>query len=148
MDETRFRATRTAVVPRPCVFERAVLARCADCGVAVRHAFAEREVIACTSPVARANCETLRGLLRERCAFALRLAHPGERLPHATAMKLACGGLQGVANSVQRAPEDVHDVVLAAQERFGSLLDLPWPAIVECVAKWQGRRRHGTGDAR
>jgi hypothetical protein len=148
MDEARFHATRAAVVTRHCIFEKALLARCADCAMAERHALAEREAIACSSPVARANCEVLRELLRERCAFALKLAPSNERLAHAVAMKLACGGLQGVGNCVHRPPDDVHGIVLAAQERYGSLLDLPWPAIVESVARWEGRRRQGKGSAR
>ena len=73
MDESAFRAARGAIDRQPCVFEKALLARCADCGLAARHALAEREAIGCGSPVARANCATLLGLLRERCAFALKI---------------------------------------------------------------------------
>lgn len=148
MDESRFHAARNAVATRPCVFEKALAAQCANCALAVRHALAEREAITCGSPVARTNCETLHALLRERCAFALKLAPSDERLPHAVAMKLACGGLHGIANCVHCTPEDVHSLVQAAQERFGSLLDVPWPAIVLSVAKWEGRRRHGVGSPR
>lgn len=145
MDEAHFRATRRAIATQSCVFEKALLARCAECELAVRHALAEREAIACGSPVARTNCETLHALLRERCAFALKLTPSDERLPHAVTMKLACGGLAGVGECVSRPADNVHRLVQAAQERYGSLGGLPWPAIVRAVAKWQGRRRHGAG---
>lgn len=147
MDESSFHAVRRAVVAQPCVFEKALLARCADCELARRHALAEREAIACSSPVARTNCETLHALLRERCAFALRLPPPGKRLPHAVAMRLACGGLAGVGECVQSSPADIHRLVQAAQECHGRLSDLPWPAIIAAVRGWQGRRAHGTGRA-
>lgn len=148
MDEAHFRAARRTIAAQSCVFEKALLARCADCELAVRRALAEREAITCGSPVARTNCETLHALLRERSAFALKLAPSGERLPHAVSMKLACGGLGGVGECVSRPADNVHRLVQAAQERYGSLCDLPWPAIVQAVAKWEGRRRHGARTTR
>jgi hypothetical protein len=145
MDESRFHAARRAIAGQPCVFEKALLAGCAGCGLAVRHALAEREAIACASPVARTNCETLHALLRERSTFALKLAPSAGQLPHAVTMKLACGGLYGLGKCVSQSPEDVHRLVQAAQERHGSLVDLPWPSIVQAVVEWEGRRRHGAG---
>ena len=145
MDEAQFHATRNAVAACPCVFEKALAARCADCTLAIRHALAEREAIACRSPLAHTNCETLRALLRERSAFTLKLGPSALQLPHSVAMKLACGGLAGIADCLHRAPNDVHALVQTAQERYGSLLDLPWSVVVDAVAKWEGRRRHGAG---
>ena len=145
MDETAYRATRRAVNPLPCVFEKALLARCADCTLAVRHALAEREAVACASPVARTNCTTLLALVAERSAFALRLPRGGEPLPHAVTMKLQCGGLRGLGESLGLAETDVHGLVVAAQGRHGRLADLPWPAIVAAVAGWQVRPRRARG---
>lgn len=139
MDETAFSTVRRAGNPQSCVFEKALLARCAACELAARQALAEREGIACTSPVARTNCGTLLALLRERCAFALKLA-PDAPPPHALAMKLQCGGLEGLGR-VGGGERDVHRQVAAARERHGSLAELPWPAIVASVKAWQGRRR-------
>jgi len=141
MDETAYRAARRAVNPLPCVFEKALLARCADCAVAVRHALAERESVACASPVARTNCATLLALVAERAAFALRLPRGGDPLPHAVTMKLQCGALRGLADSLAGEDPEVHGLVVAAQRRWGSLADLPWPAIVAAVAGWQLRPR-------
>lgn len=145
MDEAHFHATRRAVDALPCAFDKALLAGCAGCALAVRHALAERETLVCSSPVARTNCATLHALLRERSAFALRIAPVGVALTHAVAMRIACGGLRGVADAVDEAPTDVHRLVQAAQQRYGGLSDLPWPVIVATVSAWQGRRRRSGG---
>jgi hypothetical protein len=141
MDEAAFREARGAAIPQPCVFEKALLARCAGCEIAVRHALAERETIACSSPVARTNCATLLAMVRERSAFALKL-QPGAPLPHALAMKLQCGSLRGLQEAVDVEERDVHRLVVAARERHDGLAQLPWPAIVATVLAWQSRRRH------
>lgn len=148
MDEARFQAARGAVDALPCVFEKALLAGCAGCELAIRHSLAERETLECRSPVARTNCATLRALLRERSAFPLRLPPAGTALPHAVTMRIDCGGLRGLGESVPHASADVHRLVRTAQERYGSLVDLPWPAIVAAVTAWQGRRRSRPGTAR
>jgi hypothetical protein len=141
MDESAFRAARGAANPQPCIFERALQAGCAACELAVRHALAEREAVACASPVARTNCATLLALLRERSAFALKLP-PDAAAPHAVTLKVQCGGLAGLRRSVDAGSDDVHRLVAAARERHDSLVDLAWPEIVAAVASWRGRRRH------
>ncbi len=88
-----YRAARVTVTEHACVFEKALLARCADCRLAARHALAEREAIGCRSPAARADCGTLFALLRERSAFALKTNRMAEPLPHAQTMRLQCGGI-------------------------------------------------------
>jgi len=144
MDEAAFRAARGAVGARACVFEKALLAQCAGCGHAARHALAEREAVGCRSAVAHANCATLLGMLRERSVFVLRIGPADGPLPHATTMRLQCGGLAGLAVAVgAEVASDVHGLVAAAQARYGSLSDLPWPALVAAVAGWRGRRRRG-----
>ncbi len=140
MDESAFRAVRAAANPQPCVFEKALLAGCAECELSVRRALAEREALACASPVARSNCATLLALLRERSAFALKLP-PDAVAPHAVTLKLQCGGLAGLRRVVDAGASDVHRLVAAAREHHGSLLDIPWQDVVAAVQAWQGRRR-------
>jgi hypothetical protein len=142
VDEHAYRDARAAAVPAPCVFEKALAAGCASCATSVRRALAEREAIGCASPTARTNCATLAALLRERAAFALRLAAAGP-LPHAAAMRLACGGLAALRQCAAPEETDVHRAVASAQARFGSLADLPWPQVVAGIVAWQGRRRAG-----
>jgi hypothetical protein len=141
MDEAAFALERAATNPAPCVFEKALLSGCAECELAQRHALAEREVVACPSPTARTNCVTLAALLHERATFALRLPRPGEPLPHARAMQLQCGGLQGLRNALTAPEADVHRMIRMAHALSDSLMDLPWAAIVHDIAAWQTRRR-------
>ena len=140
MDEAAYRAARVTVTEHACVFEKALLARCTDCRLAARHALAEREAIGCRSPAARADCGTFFALLRERSAFALKISQRSEPLPHAQTMRLQCGGMDGVAlvmNGKNR--DDVHALVAAARDRYGSLGEMPWPGIVASVVAWRGR---------
>jgi hypothetical protein len=147
MDERAYREAQRALNHTPCVFEKALLARCTVCELAARQALAEREIVGCTSPVAQTNCATFIALLRERAAFALKLPRPGERLAHAVTMKLQCGSVAGLQHALNTTEPDVHRLVLAAQERWGGLMDLPWPTVVQEVVAWQGRRRPAGGKA-
>lgn len=123
-----------------CVFSKALLARSAACELAQRASRGEQDLIACGSPVARINCDTLAALLHERARFALRLPAPGRPLMHVHALRLQCGGLAALTQ-VMGDGGDVHRMVAAARERHGSLAELPWDRIVPAVAGWQPRRR-------
>ncbi|MCW5665940.1 MAG: hypothetical protein KIT35_19085 [Piscinibacter sp.] len=129
--------------PSACVFAKALLARSAQCGLAQRRPVGEADVLVCASPVARINCDTLLALLRERASFALRLPRPPAPLVHARALQLQQGGLAALQRCLEAgAPQaDVHALVALAQERHGSLLELPWQALVEAVVAWPARRR-------
>jgi hypothetical protein len=144
MDEAAFRAARPVVTGDACVFERALLARCAGCSHAVPHSLAERETIGCDSPAARARCDRYLRVLRERAAFALKRTPASVALPHALAVRLACGGLAGLAQALH-APgaNDVHGLLAEAELRYGDFADVPWTTVAAAVAAWHGRRRHG-----
>ncbi len=139
MDDLTHQAAEGAPRSLPCVFEKALAMGCAACTTSVRGAIAEREAIRCTSPSARADCATLAALTRERSAFALRVS-PGAPLPHAIAVRLQCGGLNGLRSCVSPDERDVRRLVAAAQAAHGGLADLPWPDIIVAVMVWQGRR--------
>lgn len=144
MDETSFQTARKQLNPLPCVFEKALLCQAAVCEVAQRLALAEREMVACREPLARAACGNLLQLLRANSAFALKLKDTQRILPHAMTMKIQCGGLAGLKALVDpdaHAP-DVLKLVRLAQAEFGALEDLPFSRIVQGVAHWQIRKRH------
>lgn len=144
MDDNALPAAAGTIAGPACAFARALLARQADCGLAERHALGEREAIGCRSPVARTNCATLLGMLRERAAFTLKQGHGDAPLAHALALRLQCGGLAGLAQAAgAEAGHDVHALVAAVHARYGDFAELPWPAVVAAVAAWQGRARHG-----
>lgn len=145
VDEAAFHASRARLTPTPCAFAKAILAGCASCSLAQRLGLAEREVVACTMQVAHINCSTLKDLFYERATFVLRLPRPAVEIPHQSAMKLACGGLQGLQAALAAPEADVHVLVQLAHSRHESLLDLPWQTIVGHIAAWQIRRRASVG---
>ncbi len=149
MDEIAFRNVRGEINRLPCVFERALLARHAVCDLAVSHQIAERESIACTQAAAHAACTQMSDLLREKSGFALGLIATQRILPHAMAMKIQCGGLDGLKallDSAATAP-NVRRLVSLAAERYGELDELPFSEVVQGVAAWKARRRHA-GDTK
>lgn len=143
MDENSFHATRQQINPLPCVFEKALLCQAAACVMSRRISLAEREVVACGDPLARAACNQLLTLLRGNSAFALKLKDTQRILPHAMTMKIQCGGLVGLRDLLDpeaHAP-DVFKLVRLAQAEYGALDDLPFSRIVQGVAHWQIRKR-------
>lgn len=143
MDEIAFRNIRGEINQLPCVFERALLARHAVCGLAETHQLAERECIACTLPAAQEACTRLAQLLREKSSFALHLVAPQRILPHAMVMKIQCGGLDGLRDLLDAAAlvPNVRRLVCLAEERYGDLGELPFSEVVQGVAAWKARRR-------
>jgi hypothetical protein len=123
-----------------CVFAKALQARVATCGNALRRQRGEREVIDCAAPVAHTNCMTFAALLHERARFALRLPGTGQPMMHAQALRLYCGGVVALQRCLDAARPDVHAMVGTARERFGGLSGLPWPQLVRELAAWRGRR--------
>ena len=144
VDEIAFRHTREAINRLPCVFERALLARHAVCELALGHQIAERESIACTQAAAHRACTQMSELLREKSSFALHLAANRRILPRAMAMKIQCGGLDGLKAllDADALVPNVRRLVRLAGERYGELDALPFSEIVQGVAAWKARRRH------
>lgn len=150
MDESAYRQARDAMAPRPCAFEKAMLAGACACPLAARRNIAEREAVTCAAAGAREQCAQLCALLRQNSAFALKLTQTDAPLPHAKEMKLQCGGLQGVQRALAPEPGEavppsaanVRGLVQAALEQFGGLHNLPYSTIVQSVVAYQIRRRH------
>lgn len=124
-----------------CIFGRALLARGAACTLAARRHVGERDLLECSSPPARINCGLLVALMHERARFALHLPRPGDPLRHAQALQLQCGGLAGLRAALGATDTDVHGLVTLAQQRHGSLADLPWEPLVAVMRAWAPHRR-------
>jgi len=144
MEEDSFHAARRQINPLPCVFEKALLCQAAACEAARHLALAERAMVACSEPLARAACGNLLQLLRANSAFALKVKNTQGILPHAMTMKIQCGGLTGLKDLLDPAAHapDVLRLVRLAQAEFGALESLPFSRIVQGVAHWQIRKRH------
>lgn len=148
MDETAYRSARGEINREPCVFEKALLCRCAVCELEVRHALAERETVECSNHEAHGHCTRLLALLREKSAFALKLSDPHTLLTHAALMRIQCGGLTGLKETLDsEAPApSVRRLVMLARQQAGGLEEQPWSRIVQGVAAWQIRKRHHPKD--
>ena len=72
----------------------------------------------------------------------LRLPSAGGPFTHLQALRLQCGALAALRESLAAAPDDVHRIVDLAQQRHGTLAELPWHEIVPALAAWQPARRH------
>lgn len=129
-------------IAQGCAFSKALMAGAGRCELSQRSCAGDHEGLACTSPVARMNCATFTALLHERARFALRLPPPGRPLMHVHALRLQCGGVAGLQQVLAASDGDVHRLVAGAQERHGTLSELPWEPLVAAVAAWQPRRRH------
>lgn len=145
VDERAFRQMLHSADPHSCPFGKAILALCCACSLSRKRAIAERETVICTRATAREQCCELYALLRRNSSFALKQAHADEPLTHARNMKVQCGGLHGLQQAVDAAEEigDVAALVDASREKFGSLEALPYSLIIQSVAAFQLRKRHG-----
>ena len=152
INESAFRDARKSVNPQPCAFEKALLARCCQCGLAQRMNIGEREAVGCTDAAQRQTCLALRGQLQQNAAFALKLTHTQEPLPHAKEMKIQCGGLKGLQKVLSSGADGgegsdgmgVSALVRLALERFVTLDRLPYSEIMQAVAAFEIRRRRPT----
>jgi hypothetical protein len=151
VDETEYRERYRALNRLPCVFEKALLTRCADCSRAHRFNLAEREGAACLSPAAQARCSEWLALLRPSAKFALRLTQVEGPLPHAKELKVQCGGLRGLDSLVSSAPPaearvaDIASLLDASATRYGALGRVPLQEIVKSVSAYEARRRRPRG---
>jgi hypothetical protein len=143
MDETSLRLAGKQLNPLPCVFERALLCQAAVCEAAQRVSLAERELVACREPLARAACGQLLALLRANSAFALKVKDTQRILPHAMTMKIQCGGLVGLRDLLDPAAHapDVLSLVRLARAEYETFDKLPFSRIVQGVVHWQVRKR-------
>ena len=148
MDETAYRSARGEINREPCVFEKALLCRCAVCELEVRHSLAERETVACSNREARAQCQMLLYLLGEKSTFALHVPDSHAVLPHAAIMRIQCGGLGGLKDLLDgEAPApSVRRLVMLARQQPGGLEGLPYSRVVQGVAAWKIRKRHHKKD--
>lgn len=143
LNEDAYRREREALVEAPCVFERALAARCASCSRARWVAIAEREAAACTDPAARARCAEFHAALHQHALFALRI-QAGGPWPFGKEIRAQCGGLRGLAAALGEPDEAVANVAAtlsAALARFATAEMFPYSEIMRGVVHFQPRPR-------
>ena len=147
MDENEYRDLYHSVNQLRCCFEKAILTRRFGCAKLVKINIADREAAACSDPDAQIECKTLLGLLRKNAAFTLKTASTHNALPHAKEIRAQCGGLAGLAHTLNAEDEpptgvkDIHDCIQEAKINFGDLQQLPYTDIVKVIAHFEGRKK-------
>lgn len=131
-----------------CPFEKAILSAQCGCEKSTPFSVAEQMGVACTSDIARNNCQMLLALMRDRARFALKVTDTSEGLPFGKEMRVMIGGLLGLQrvlfsedSSDHSKVENIYALVNRAQACHGSLESLPYQEIVKSIAGYQGRRR-------
>ncbi|MBI3546714.1 MAG: hypothetical protein HY081_09025 [Gammaproteobacteria bacterium] len=129
-----------------CPFEKTILSAQCACAMATRFSVAEQMGVDCRGDIARNNCITLLGLMRERARFVLKLTETAGHLPFGKEMKVMLGGLLGLQRQITPGENvdhvaDIHALVQQAQAAYGSLQNLPYQEIVKSIAAFHGKRR-------
>ncbi|MDH5785727.1 MAG: hypothetical protein OEZ16_08980 [Chromatiales bacterium] len=145
MEENEFKKTFRSVNDAPCVFAKAILRRCCACSRSHKLFIAEREAVACKSPGGRQRCEEVLEILRGKAAFALKLSHIDGPLPHARELKVQCGGMLGVEESLTHQPservDDIHTMLESAFAEYGGAESLPYSEVVRTITSFQPRNK-------
>lgn len=137
MNATFARSARGEINHLPCIFSVALNQRCAVCSLALHDA----EQLLCTQPLARANCASLHGALRDKARFALGMR--SEPLAQASAgdeLRLQCGGLQGLREQIDPDALSVDVQRLLELLQDGSLEALPWERLLRTIGQWPDKR--------
>jgi hypothetical protein len=143
LDETAYRETYADVNPLKCVFERGILRHCLACEHSIRRNIAEREAAGCENKEAHVLCSAFKLQLRHAAAFALKLTHPDDPIPHAKELKLQCGGLIGLER-VLTHPEaemvpNVAGSLAEATQKYQSLDQLPFTDLIQAIRAFEAR---------
>ncbi|HEX9178922.1 MAG TPA: hypothetical protein VF859_00890, partial [Burkholderiales bacterium] len=62
-------------------------------------------------------------------------------LPHAKALRMLCGGLDGLARAVESGTADVRDLLDLLLARHPGFEGLPWAQVMRTVSARPGRGR-------
>ena len=147
MDQDAYRQACQELNDRFCHYEKAILAGRCGCGHSSRFYLAERVGVHCRTDEGQSRCEAFLRLLRHHTRFTLKLTGDTGALPHAKAMRLQAGGINGLYLALHPdapLPEpvgDIHGLLLEAERRWETLERLPFQEIIKQVAAFQGRER-------
>ncbi len=146
MDEAKFKTTYREMNPLPCIFRKAILSYKFDCEKVQHLNIAERETVNCSSENAHKICFNLLKLLEKNSQVALHLTDINTQLTHNKAMKIQCGGLLGIRNSLKLSDESlsIYSLLKQALLEFKSLENLPYQNIIGIIVHYEVRKKHST----
>lgn len=142
MDEHAYRQRLAELQQRPCPFAQALLRTCVACACCNRLQIAEREVLYCRQADSHARCTELHDRLRHNFGFAIRVLDDAAPIPHGQEMRIQCGGLQGLSQTMRgvSAVADVDGLLQQVIRQWGSLEDIPYSAVVHAAREcYKGR---------
>lgn len=147
MDENEYREVYKAFNRDRCVFEKAINNRRCDCELKERKLIATREAVGCQSASAAALCTEFLNTMRQKARFSLKVITVDGPMPHNKELQVQAGGclqLQGlVLDGYDEATtaSNIHGIVTAALERYGSLEHFPYSEIVQGIVKYKSREK-------
>jgi hypothetical protein len=146
MEENEYKKTFRTLNSAPCVFAKAILRRCCTCSRSEKLYIAEREVVSCISPGGRQRCAEVLEVLRDKATFALKLSHIDAPLPHAKELKVQCGGMLGLQESLTHEAADlvtdIHQLLEHSFEEYGGAEALPYTEVVRTITSFLPRKKH------
>lgn len=144
MDESAYMQAYVGVVPQPCAFRKAILARCVSCVYMQKVEIAEREAITCQSVDRLSRCNTLHEHLIHGFSFAQKRVRDDIPLTHAQSMRIQCGGLKGLQYilSERCEVENVDALVDSVLQKWETLEQVPYSEVVHVAAECY-KGRHG-----
>ena len=129
-----------------CPFTLVIRADQAGCSVAQQVTWREGPGVNCSSEAAWARCGALVQRLKDVGLPAFGVEDDPLAMPQAVLNKIQLGGLSGLQGLLGRASEeerDVHGLVGAAVDQFGSLESIPISGLTEEMTRVKLRRRRG-----
>ena len=132
---------------RFCPFEKPILSTRFACECAERSQVGERVVVLCRELHAHTNCMTILELLKEKARFVFKLTQISDSLPFGKKTKVLYGGLLGLQKAMTPVLgsavtiDNIHGLIAAAKQTYGSLQDLPYNEIIQSISAYQVKRR-------
>ena len=154
MEEDEYKSTYNELTSVRCVFEKALVNHQANhqikCSLSQHFCLADREGYACENPASSEKCGEFLEKLRKNSTFVLKLHEIKGPLPHNMEIRVQVGGLTGLSSlpelgnedqSKRSAVSDISRMLSEAQEKYGTLENLPYSEIIQSVVQFKGRRR-------
>jgi len=128
-----------------CPFRKAILGGTCSCHLALKAHLPTGCSVSCSDDEAWDQCDALLSEMLGAARFVLQFIEETDSLTHGKFMKVQHGGLLGLArlmsNGKSTDVHDIHDLVNAAKQHYGSLHDIPYQELLDDIAKWKLKRR-------
>jgi len=129
------------IVPRRCCFAEAIGARVAGCAMARKSTRQYRRTVDCADGEAHGHCAAWLDAVRRASRFAFGAPHSPGALPRAEAVRLQCGSLLGMRETLEDNAtgriQDVSGLMRRALARYESFERLPLSVVIKRVQHYE-----------